>query len=91
MLASATDPLFEDLFIDFLGIIHIFVSYRFYSLLTVIIQQKQTKVAVLCTDFLRNADPSFTPSEADTFNQGWLISLIIYINALMNRVVKSGH
>ena len=55
-----------------------FVSQRINPCSSVILQHEETKLTVLDTNLLRDIDSSFPPSESDTFNQGWSISLIIY-------------
>ena len=78
MLASAIDPLLEDLHIDLFSIIPMFVSYGTDPCSRVILQEKDTKLVVLDTNLLGNVDSSFSSSESDAFNQVWLISFIIY-------------
>ena len=73
MFASAGNPFFKDLCIDLMSIVHVFVSYGTDPCSVVILQQKKTKFMVLDTNLLGDIDPSFSPSESDTFNQCWLI------------------
>ena len=74
MFASASDPLFDNLFVDFLSLILITVSYRFDPLSILILKQEKTKITVLDANLLRNVDPSLSPSESDAFDQGWLVN-----------------
>ena len=79
MLASASDPLLEDLHIDSFSIIIMFVGYGTNPCSSVILQQEETKVVVLDANLLGNIDSSFSTSKSDTFNQSWSISFIIYL------------
>ena len=88
MLASASDPLSEDLHIYLLGIIPVFVSYGTDPHSSVIFQQEEAKVMVHDANLLRNVDPSFSPSEPDAFNQGWSVSLIIYCRFRVERIME---
>ena len=74
MFASAGDPLFDNLFVDFLSLILITVSYSFDPLSILILEQEKTKITVFGANLLRNVDPSLSPLESDAFNQGWLVN-----------------
>ena len=73
MFASASNPFFKDLCIDLISIIIMFMGYGTNPCSIVILQQKKTKFMVLDANLLGNVEPSVSPSESDTFNQGWLI------------------
>ena len=68
MLASANNPLFEDLFVDSLSIIFMLTSYRMNPCSIMIIQQEETKVIIACANLLWNVDNSLFPLESDAFN-----------------------
>ena len=86
MFASASDPLFKDLFVNFLSFIHILFCYSFDSLSILILQQEKTKITVLDANLLRNVDPSLSSSESDAFDQGWLVNYWSMDNKRNNKV-----
>jgi len=87
MSAFASNPFFKDLCINLISIIIMFMGYGTNPCTIVILQQEETKVTVLDTNLLRNVDPPLSPSESDTFNQGWLI-ICWRVRNLRNKTVK---
>ena len=56
MLASANNPLFENLFVDSLSIIFMLTCYGMNPSSIMITQQEETKVLIACANLLRNVD-----------------------------------
>ena len=61
MLASANNPLFEDLFVDLLSINFMLTCYGMNPSSIIIIQQEETKVIIACAYLLRKVDSSLFP------------------------------
>ena len=65
MLASANNPLFENLFVDSLSITFMLMSYGMNPCSIMIIQQEETKVIIACANLLRSVDNSLFPLESE--------------------------
>ena len=67
-LASANNPLFEDLFVDSLSIIFMLTSYGMNLSSIMFTQQEDTKILIACANLLMKIDNSLFPLESDASN-----------------------